>query len=113
MFEINGVLWKIKFENPNSEQLKRSDGSRTVGVTDFNEKTVFLSNLLVGAFLKRVMAHELCHCFCFSYDIHLDIDEEERMADFIATYGEELLYLLDDIMREIKSRVNKNIMQNF
>ena len=51
------------------------------------------------------MAHELTHCFCFSYDIVLDIDEEERMADFIATYGEELIFLLDDVMRSIRYAV--------
>ena len=105
MFVINGIAWDIVIVNANSNDLRRSDGSITVGVTDFPKRTVFLSELLKGAFLRRVLAHEITHCFCFSYDIHLDIDEEERMADFIATYGEELLYLLDDIMREIKLRV--------
>lgn len=102
MFTINGIRWHISFVEPNSNYLRRSDGSLTVGVTDFPKRTVFLSNLLKGAFLRKVTAHELTHCFCFSYDIVLDIEEEERMADFMATYGEELIYLLDDVMSQIK-----------
>lgn len=105
MFTINGITWNIKFVNPNSNNLRRSDGSLTVGVTDFPQRTVYLSELLKGAFLRKVVAHELTHAFCFSYDIVLDIEEEERMADFIATYGEELIYLLDDIMSNIKYAV--------
>ena len=105
MFIINGITWNIKFVEPYSDYLRRSDGSLTVGVTDFPKKTVYLSELLKGAFLRKVMAHELTHCFCFSYDIVLDIDEEERMADFIATYGEELIYLLDNIISNIKYAV--------
>ncbi len=102
MFTINGITWNIKFVEPYSNYLRRSDGSLTCGVTDYPMRTVFLSELLKGAFLRKVTAHELTHCFCFSYDIVLDIEEEERMADFIATYGEELIYLLDDVMRNIK-----------
>lgn len=105
MFVINNISWKIKFVEPYSEDLLRSDGSRTVGVTDFNVRTVYLSNLLRGPFLRKVVAHEICHCFCFSYDLNFEIEEEERLADFVATYGEELIYLLDDIMRIIKYSV--------
>ena len=104
MFIINGISWNILFVDSYSDDLRRSDGSITVGVTDFPQRTVFLSNLLKGAFLRKVMAHELVHCFCFSYDLTFGIEEEERMADFIATYGEELIYLLDDIMKEIKTK---------
>lgn len=106
MFIINGIQWDIVFVEQYNDNLRRSDGSITVGVTDFPQRTVFLSNLLKGPFLRKVMAHELCHCFCFSYDLTFDIEEEERMADFIATYGEELIYLLDDVMRNIKSRIS-------
>jgi hypothetical protein len=105
MFIINSITWNIKFVEPYSDYLRRSDGSLTVGVTDFPKRTVYLSELLKGAFLRKVMAHELTHCFCFSYDIVLGIDEEERMADFIATYGEELIYLLDNIISNIKYAV--------
>ena len=102
MFEINGIQWEILWVNPNSDTLRRSDGSITVGMTDWNDKCVYMSNMLRGEFLRRVLAHELCHCFCFSYNISIPIEEEEYLADWISLYGTELVYLLDDLMQTIK-----------
>lgn len=63
--------------------------------------SVYVSNALRGDFLRRVMAHELCHCFCFSYNISMPIEEEEFMADWISLYGSDLVYLLDDLMNTV------------
>lgn len=104
MFTINGITWDIVWVSPNSNDLRRSDGSVTVGVTDWNDRCVYLSKGLNGAFLRRVMAHELCHCFCFSYNISMPIEEEEFLADWISLYGSELVYLLDDLMRTVLRR---------
>lgn len=106
MFEINGVKWNIEFVPVTSPFLTRSDGSQSVGVTDANTSTVYLSNRLKGAFLRRVTAHELCHCFCFSYDIHMPIEQEEYMADWISLYGSDLVYLLDDILLQLIMKSN-------
>ena len=105
MFTINGVTWDVRFVPCSSDYLRRSDGSLTVGVTDMPKRSVFLSNKLRGAFLRKVLAHELVHCFMFSYSIHIPIEEEEYIADWVATYGTDLIYLLDDLMRGIISRV--------
>lgn len=102
MFNINGIEWDIVWVNSNSDDLRRSDGSITVAVTDWNDKCIYMSNRLKGGFLRKVMAHELCHCFCFSYSIHIPIEQEEFMADWVSLYGEDLIYLLDDIMRALK-----------
>lgn len=102
MFIINGIEWEIVFTSAYSDSLMRSDGSITVGMTDWNTKCVYLSKSLKGAFLRRVLAHELCHCFCFSYNISMQIEEEEFMADWISLYGTELVYLLDDLMQTMK-----------
>lgn len=102
MFTINGIDWEIIYVNPFSDDLRRSDGSLTVGVTDMPKRSVFLSNSLRGAFLRKVLAHELVHCFMFSYSIHIPIEQEEFMADWVATYGSELIYLLDDLMQTLK-----------
>lgn len=98
MFTINGMNWHIVFVPPTSNDLRRSDGSKTVGVTDGNVSTIFLSDRLEGGFLRRVLAHELCHAFCMSYNVVMDIEQEEFMADWISLYGAELIYLLDDLM---------------
>ena len=75
-FYINNIKWKIKFVSINNSVLTRSDGSRTVGMTDWNTCTVYLANNLTGKFLERVLCHELCHCICFSYNIKMDIDQD-------------------------------------
>lgn len=98
MFVVNGVTWRIARVSSGSACLKRSDGSETVGVTDGNTFTIYISNRLRGAFLRRVMAHELCHVFCMSYNIHMPIEQEEYLADWISLYGAELVYLLDEIL---------------
>ena len=101
MFEINGIDWEIEWCSPIDDNLRRSDGSLTVGMTDNHTKTIYLSDRLSGEFLRKVTAHELVHCFCFSYGVLMNIEEEEFMADWVSRYGEELVYLLDDIMRGI------------
>lgn len=105
MFTINGIDWEIIYVNPFSDDLRRSDGSLTVGFTDMPKRAIFLSNKLRGAFLRKVLAHELVHCFCFSYNTVMPIEQEEYLADWVATYGTDLIYLLDDLMRGIISRV--------
>ena len=102
MFEINGIQWDIVWVNPNSDNLRRSDGSITVAVTDWNDKCVYMSNMLHGGFLRRVMAHELVHCFCLSRNIYMPIQEEERLADWVSLHGADLVYLLDDLMKTLE-----------
>lgn len=101
-FRINKTEWQIVFVNPFSDDLRRSDGSLTLGVTDMPKMSVFLSNALKGALLRKVVAHELVHCVCFSYNINIPLPEEERLADWISRYGTETIYLLDDLMQTIK-----------
>ena len=98
MFQINGIQWTISRVPSGSTFLMRSDGSETFGVTDWNNRTIFLNKRLKGAFLRKVLAHELCHAFCFSYSIHMPIEQEEYMADWISLYGTDLVYLLDNLM---------------
>ena len=102
MFKINGIEWNIVFTSDYSDDLTRSDGSITVGVTDNDKKCIFLSKSLKGAFLRKVLAHEMVHCFCFSYDVYMPIEEEERLADWVSLYGTDLVYLLDDLLQEMK-----------
>lgn len=102
-FVINNDVWAVRFVRPYSNYLKRSDGSITIGMTDGRTRTVYIADILRGRLLDKVIAHELTHCFMFSYDIEIDIEQEEFIADFIATYGRDLVYLLDSLMQKIKT----------
>lgn len=97
-FVINGIKWSIQYVSINNPKLFRSDGSRTVGMTDWNTCTVYLASNLRGQYLNRVLCHELCHCVCFSYGIRMNIQQEEFLANWVSLYGREVIELLDDLL---------------
>lgn len=101
-FTINGIEWDIQFCKPNSDDLRRSDGSLTVGVTDFSTKCVYLSDALRGAFLRKVFIHELSHCAVMSYGYTMNLEQEEFLCDFIASYGDEIFNIVDDLFMVLK-----------
>jgi len=101
VFKINDIEWNILYVNPNSECLMRSDGTITLGVTDWSTRTVYLSNALSGSLLERVLSHELVHCASFSYDCQIPIDVEEIVADFLSLYGKEVVGIADEILNGV------------
>lgn len=99
---INGIYWRIIYVSADSKYLTRSDGSTTIGMTDGKTHTIYLYRGLEGYMLDKVLAHEMVHAFMFSYDIHIDIEDEEFMADWVSIYGRELIYMLDKFMQSAK-----------
>lgn len=103
MFNINGIDWAIVKTSPNHHKLVRSDGSFTVGACDNDTKTIYLNENLTDNFLKKVLCHEITHAAMFSYGVNISIEQEELLADLIATYGEEIIYITNKIFRKIKN----------
>lgn len=101
MFTVNGKTWNIAFLEPTNDNLMRSDNVYTLGVTDNNLKTIFLSNKLHGKMLDKVLCHELVHVYSFENDCDIDIQTEEIIADFMSLYGRDIIYLADDIMNGV------------
>ena len=96
-FTVNNQEWNLVFVKPNSRNLMRSDGSITIGMTDNNTKTVYINNKLNDYMTNKVLAHELCHVFAFSFDYSMPIEVEETVADFFSLFGQDMVYLLDDL----------------
>ena len=65
-------------------------------------KTIYLSQTLSNKLLKKVLCHELVHAAMFSYDILLTIDQEELIADIIATYGEEIINITNKVFKKLR-----------
>lgn len=105
MFEINGILWNVVYVPPNSRHLIRSDGSRTLGVTDWNSKCIYIADNLNDEKLEHVLCHELCHTVCFTYGIHMDIGLEEWLCNFMADHGKEIIYILDSILYSMQRSI--------
>lgn len=53
-------------------------------------------------FLKKVLCHEIVHAAMFSYNIDLSLEQEELVADLIATYGEEINEITNQTIKKIK-----------
>lgn len=102
-FMVNGQTWKIAFVPANSPDLQRSDGTYTFGVTDNNTKTVSIAIGMSAYMTERVICHELTHVMCFAHDVSIPIDLEERLCNFMADYGKEIIYLLDDLLAKLRT----------
>lgn len=105
VFNVHGNIWKIQFVNPTSKELLRSDGSRTLGVSDNFTKSVSIADNLSDEMTERVLCHELTHCICFEYNISIPLETEEWLCNFMADHGKEIIYLLDDLLRIILTEV--------
>lgn len=105
MFTINGEHWKVVLCSVHHPMLTRSDGSLSVGACDDASKTIYLRGDLRGNFLKKVLCHELAHAAMFSYNVELTIEQEEIVADLIATYGEEIIDITNMIFYKLKERL--------
>lgn len=105
MFKVNNSEWNLRFVEPYNDMLQRSDGTYTLGVTDNNLKTIFLSNRLSGYMLDKVLCHELTHVYAFENDCNFDIQTEEIIADFMSLFGRDIIYMLDDLIKILDRRV--------
>lgn len=87
MVPINGEEWRLVFASANHPMLRRSDGNYTIGACNDLNKTIYICENLPSGLMKKVLCHELTHAAMFSYNIELNIEQEELLADLIATYG--------------------------
>lgn len=107
-FYMNGIWWKVRFTDPGDPILVDRTNTLTVGVTDPDSMTIYLSNKLKGSFLTRVVLHELSHAMMYSYkyldEIHRYckkrywIDMEELIANLIADRAYEIFQRAYDIV---------------
>lgn len=104
MYEMNGYTWNVYLVAPSDPILTRSDGSFTVGVCDRETQELYISNMIQGDFLRKVLIHEVCHSAMFSYGIDLSVEQEEVVCDLIATYGDEIFRVADNLFMNLKRK---------
>lgn len=91
MLNINGENWRVVLVSPFHPGLKRNDRGYTLGTCDDLVKTIYINEELDENYLWKVLCHELTHAAMFSYNVDLTLDQEELLADLIATYGQEII----------------------
>lgn len=104
-FKVNNHTWRLQFCRPSSENLRRSDGSYTFGVSDNNIKTVFIIDNASEYMTDKILLHELSHVHAMEYDYSIPIEVEEIVCDFLSLYGRSVVYMADDIMSKIMRRI--------
>ena len=102
MIIINGIEWKIKFVYPWDEVLINYNGDFTFGMCDRDNKTIYLAENLEGSMLRKVLCHEIVHAAMFSYNVYLSLEQEEIIADIIATYGEEIINITNKVFKKLQ-----------
>ena len=102
MFTINGERWWVVLVEPDDPVLMMPSGRWAYGVCNDSTKTISINRLLYGDFFEKVLCHELVHAAMFAYDITLNYDEEELIAEIIATFGEEIVDKTDMIFDKIR-----------
>lgn len=104
MVKINGEEWRIILLPPLHPALQRSDGGFALGCCDDNTKTISISNDVSSSFLKKVLCHELTHAAMFSYNIDLNYEQEEVLADIISSYGQEIVDMANIFFIRLKEQ---------
>ena len=94
---INGYVWDIIYTS-NSDNLKRSDGTITLGVTDINLMSIFVYSKLNDYIRSKVLIHELTHAYMFSYGYYIPIEQEEFICSFVENYAIDIINKCDDII---------------
>ena len=103
MITINGISWRIKFVHPLDPVLMYEDGSSyTLGMCNRENKTIYIAENLEGSMLRKVLCHEIVHAAMFSYNVHLSIEQEEIIADIIATYGSEIINITNKVFKKLQ-----------
>ena len=102
MITINNEDWRVCLVSSNHPALQRYNGSWTIGVCDDNMKTIYISEDLDDYMIRKVLSHELTHAAMFSYNINLTLDQEELLADLVATYGQEIVCKTNSFFKRIK-----------
>ena len=104
MININGEEWRIALVSPFDPILQRSDKGFTLGVCDDIAKTIFINKDLSQKYIEKVLCHELTHAAMFSYNIDLTLEQEEILADLIATYGQEIVHITNLVFKRIMEK---------
>ncbi len=93
MITINGIRWRVRLVSPSHPFLITHKGTLALGCCDKLTKTIYINNAMSARMIKKILCHEIVHAMMFSYNVDLSYQEEEMVADLIATYGDEIISL--------------------
>lgn len=103
MVTINGLEWKLK--------LGETVGDGLLGLTSFDEPTIYIRYQKNRESMFRTLTHELVHAYLFSYGFtNLDDDKkfsEEFICNFIANNVINILDIKCNAMGELNTLIDE------
>lgn len=102
---INGEYWQFFLVSANHPMLRRSDGGYTLGSCDDNLKSIFIYEGLNNQKMRKVLCHEIAHAAMFSYNVELTLEQEELLADLMATYGRQIICETNKVFKRLKTEM--------
>lgn len=102
MVKFNGETWRLFIVSPNHPMLQCLDGTYALGSCDDIVKGIFIREGLSRRKFKKVLCHELTHAAMYSYNVVLSMEQEELLADLMATYGQEIIKKTNQVFKQIK-----------
>ena len=102
MFTINGEQWWIVLVMPYDVALLMPNGNYALGACNDATKTIYISNELHGEMFEQVLCHELVHASMFAYNVSLQYNEEELLAEIISIFGEEIIDITNVMFERIR-----------
>ena len=90
IIKINNFRYKVKIVEEDDKNLRMEDGYYHFGVCDMKNKVIYLMKKLPEETLDYVIRHEIVHAYLDSYGFLQVAYTDEIIADFIATYIENI-----------------------
>ena len=103
---INGDLWNVYTESPDSPRLVDRTGNIRIGTADPQSKAIYISSAVVPPLLDRVLLHEIAHAITISYGLlaplrmhvppELWVLVEEWAVELVEKFGMEAMVLASE-----------------
>ena len=104
MVNINGEEWRVLLGSPFHPLLSMPNGDYAIGACDDPSKTIIINENLKPYYMKKTLCHELTHAAMFSYNVDLNYQQGELIADLVATYGQEIIGITNLIFKRLKDK---------
>lgn len=88
---INGLSWRVRFVSPTHPMLLTPSHTYALGVCDKPTQTIYINETIPNWKVRKVIIHELTHAFVFSYGESFSYEDEERVADFVSNYAQNIV----------------------
>lgn len=99
---INGFKWNVHLVDSTYPKLVGEDGVQNAyGITFFREGEIYIDADLSDGLMKKTVLHELTHALAFSYGESIDLENEERICDFIGAHFDELKTLRKAVLKAL------------